>query len=191
MFYFLFVLVSFYTIFTFWFAVSSFREKSSRAGTMGLILSLVMAVALGLYAWAKGMGFLAGSAAETVQLVVGVVLGLFTLSMFLPLGRRPQALLGTKGMKEGEPRRFNQKDTAFSVAHVGGYGPEAARNRWALQSQDPFGGLYWTLVMALRYQVDGKVNPTRTEVSSLQLDDRCDQKIGQNISGLIWWGSRR
>ena len=168
MFYFLMVLVSLYTIFTFWFAVSSFKEKSSRAGTMGLILSLLMAIALGLYAWAKGMGFLAGSAAETIQLVVGVVLGLFTLSMFLPLGRRPQALLGTKGMKEGEPKRFNQKDTAFSVAHVGGYGPEAARNRWALQSQDPFGGLYWTLVMALRYQVEGKVNPTRTEASSLQ-----------------------
>ena len=136
---------------------------------MGLILSLVMAVALGVYAWAKGMGFLAGSAAEIIQLVVGVLLGLFTLSLFLPLGRRPQALLGTAGMKDGEPRRFNQKDTAFSVAHVGGYGPEAARNRWALQSQDPFGGLYWTLVMALRYQVEGKVNPTRTEVSSLQL----------------------
>jgi len=83
--------------------------------------------------------------------------------MFLPLGRNPKALSGTKGMAEGQPEKFNQKDTAFSVAHVGGYGAEAARNRWALQSQDPFGGLFWTLVMGLRYQVDGKLNPQKRQ----------------------------
>lgn len=168
MFYFLSILVSLYAVFTFWFAISSFKEKSSRAGILGLILSLMMAIALSLYVWAMEMGFLAGNTGATIQIIIGVILGIFTLSMFLPLGRRPQALLGTKGMKEGEPMRLNQKDTAFSVAHVGGYGSEAAKNRWALQSQDPFGGLYWTLVMALRYHVDGKVNAKRAEFSSPQ-----------------------
>ena len=75
--------------------------------------------------------------------------------------RNHQALKGTRGMLEGHPERFNQKDTAFNIAHVGGYGPEVARQRWALQSMDPFSGIYWTLVMGLRHQVDGKVNPEK------------------------------
>ncbi len=168
MFYFIFGVVTLYTVFTFWFAVSSFKEGASRAGVMGFALSVLMAFLLALYAWAYAAGLLDGSTSSIIQQVIGVALALFSLLLFLPLGRRPQALLGTKGMKDGESKRFNQKDTAFSVAHVGGYGPEAARNRWALQSQDPFAGLFWTLVMALRYQVEGKVNPKKTEGLSVE-----------------------
>ena len=81
--------------------------------------------------------------------------------MFVPIGRRPEALKGTEGMRSGDPEKFNQKDTAFNIAHVGGYGPEVSKQRWALQSRDPFGGVYWTLAMGLRPQADGKVNPEK------------------------------
>jgi hypothetical protein len=64
-------------------------------------------------------------------------------------------------MRSGDPEKFNQKDTAFNIAHVGGYGPEVSKQRWALQSRDPFGGVYWTLAMGLRPQADGKVNPEK------------------------------
>jgi len=64
-------------------------------------------------------------------------------------------------MREGTPEKFNQKETVFNVAHVGGYGPEIARLRWALQSQDPFRGLFWTLSMGLRNHVDGEVSPRK------------------------------
>jgi reductive dehalogenase len=161
MFYFLLILFSIYTIFTFGFALSSFGEKSVRAGVLGIFTSLVLAGVLSLFVWARGAGHLSGTLAQSIQWIIGVGVALVTLLMFIPLGRNPKALLGTRGMAEGRPEKFNQKDTAFSIAHVGGYGLEAARNRWALQSQDPFGGLFWTLVMGLRYQVDGKVNPNK------------------------------
>ncbi|TET86476.1 MAG: 4Fe-4S dicluster domain-containing protein [Desulfobacteraceae bacterium] len=163
MFSFIFILVSIYTLFTFWFAISSFRENFPRAGILGLIASLIMAVALALYAWAKVAGLLEGSMAQTLQLVFGIVMFLFMLAMFIPLGRNPKALEGAKGMLEGNTEKFNQKDTAFNVAHVGGYGPEVGKQRWALQSRDPFGGIYWTLCMGLRDQADGKVKPKKTE----------------------------
>jgi len=168
MFYFLFVLVSIYILFTFWFAISSFREKARRAGILGFILSLIMTVGLGLYAWARVKGFLLGNVVQTIQIVLGVILTLFTLSIFIPLGRNPKALSGTKGMKEGKPERFNQKDTAFNIAHVGGYGPEKGKQRWALQSRDPFFGIYWTMVMGLRNLAEGKVNPQKREDFSPQ-----------------------
>ena len=161
MFYFLFILMLIYTLFTFWFAISSFKEKTPRVGILGLILSLMMAVALSLYAWARVKGFLSGSVAQNIQIVFGVALALFTLSMFIPFGRDKKALSGTKGMKEGEAERFNQKDTAFNIAHVGGYGPEKGKHRWALQSRDPFSGIYWTLVMGLRGHAEGRVNPEK------------------------------
>lgn len=163
MFFFIFVLVSIYALFTFWFAISSFRENLSRAGILGLIASLIMAIALALYTWAKVTGLLEGSMAQTLQLIFGIIMFLFTLTMFIPLGRNPKALEGTKGMLEGNTERFNQKDSAFNVAHVGGYGPEVGKRRWALQSRDPFGGIYWTLCMGLRGQADGQVNPMKTE----------------------------
>jgi hypothetical protein len=40
--------------------------------------------------------------------------------MFIPLGKKPKALAGTRGMIEGDPERFNQRDTAFNIAHVRG-----------------------------------------------------------------------
>ena len=163
MFYFLFPLISFYTVFSLWFAVASFKEKCIRAALLGMITFLVLAGALSALTWAKGAGHLSNVIAQGIQLIVGAGFAAFTILMFIPLGRNPKALLGTKGMAEGKAEKFNQKDTAFSIAHVGGYGLEAARNRWALQSQDPFGGLFWTLVMGLRYQVDGKVNPNKRE----------------------------
>jgi len=168
MFYFLFILVSIYTIFNFWFAITSFREKALRPGILGLIVSLMMAVSLFLYVWSRSKGLLSGSMAQTIQIVFGVILAMFTISMFIPLGRNPKALSGTTGMAEGRPEKFNQKDTAFNIAHVGGYGPEVAKQRWALQSRDPFGGIYWTLVMGLRGQVDGKVNPEKRKDFSPQ-----------------------
>ena len=160
MFYFIFILVLIYALFTFWFAISSFREKAARAGILGLILSMMMAIGLGLYAWARVKGFLSTSGvAQNIQIVFAVALTLFALSMFIPLGRNKKALSGTKGMKEGNAERFNQKDTAFNIAHVGGYGPEKGKQRWALQSRDPFGGIYWTLVMGLRGHAEGRINP--------------------------------
>ena len=163
MFYFLFILISIYTLFTLWFAIACFKERCIRAGWMGIVAFLVLAFVLSIYSWAKGAGLLSGIVAQSVQWIIGTGLVLFTILMFIPLGRNPRALLGTKAMAQGKPEKFDQKNTAFSIAHVGGYGPEAARNRWALQSQDPFGGLFWTLVMGLRSQVDGKVNPNKTQ----------------------------
>jgi reductive dehalogenase len=97
--------------------------------------------------------------AQTVQVVIGILLVLLTLTLFIPIGRRQEALAGTRGMAEETGERFNQKDTAFNVAHVGGYGADAGRRRWTLMSLDPFGGIFWTLCMGLRGQVDGKVHP--------------------------------
>jgi hypothetical protein len=115
MFYFLFILASIYTIFTFWFALSSFREKALRPGILGLTVSLMMAIALFLYAWATSKGLLSGSMAQTIQLVFGIILALFTISMFIPLGRNPKALSGTTGMAEGTAEKFNQKDTPSTL----------------------------------------------------------------------------
>jgi len=163
MFYFLFTLISIYTLFTFWFAISSFKEKSFRAGILGIIFSLLMAIALAFYAWAWNEGFLSGNVAQTLQFTFGVIMALFTLSLFLPLGRNPKALFGTEAMREGASEKFNQKDTAFNIAHVGGYGPEKGKQRWALQSRDPFGGIYWTMVMGLRGHAEGRINPEKRE----------------------------
>lgn len=187
MFYFILILVSIFTIFSFWFAISSFKEKARRAGILGLIASLLMAVAVAFYilAWAGDM--LSGSTAQTVQLIIGVMLALFTLSMFLPLGRRPEALAGTAGMKEGEEERFNQKDTAFNIAHVGGYGPEIAKRRWALMSQDPFSGMFWALCMGLRGQVDGEVSPEKKNCSSSEMTKEIKDTakyLGADIVGI-------
>jgi hypothetical protein len=160
-FYFNFILVSIFIIFTFWFAITAFKEKAPRGGILALVISIAMAVALGIYVWAKGAGLLSGPIAQGVQIVFGVLLALSTILMFIPMGRNPKALEGTKGMAQGDPEKFNQKDTVFNVAHVGGYGPDVGKKRWALQSQDIFGGIYWTLVMGLRQQVDGKVSPKK------------------------------
>lgn len=168
MFYFVFALVFIYALFTFWFTLSSFREKAIRAGILGLTASSIMATVLVLYAWAKGADLLSNPLTQGIQLVFGLILGLLTILMFVPRGRSPRALSGTQGMVESAPGKFNQKDTAFNVAHVGGYGPKVGKQRWALQSRDPFGGIYWTLVMALRGQVDGKVNPEKKKDFSLQ-----------------------
>jgi reductive dehalogenase len=192
MFYFLFSLVFIYALFTLWFAVTSFREKCARAGILGIVTCLILTGVLIVYAWAQGAGYLSGPGAQSVQLIIGAGLVLFTVLMFLPLGRNPQALKGTKGMAQGQPEKINQKDTAFSIAHVGGYGPEAARNRWALQSQDPFGGLFWTLVMGLRYQVDGKVNPHKEEgYSPDEITGRIKEKAGYLGADLVGITSRK
>lgn len=161
LFYFIFILVSVYTLFTLWFAIGSFKEGCLRAGILGSLLFLAMAAALGLYAWANGAGILSSHMAKGIQYSLGTILTLFTILLFVPLGGNKKALAGTSGMADGVPKKLNQKDTAFSIAHVGGYGHQAAKNRWALQSMDPFGGIFWTLVMGLRYQVDGKINPEK------------------------------
>ena len=161
MFYFIFALVTVFVLFTFWFAISALREKVFRAGILALIFTFIMGTALLFYALAKSSGALSGTLPQVFQFIAGVALGLFTLSLFLPIGRNPKALSGTEGMLEGEPEKFNQKDTAFNVAHVGGYGPDVGKKRWALQSMDPFGGIYWTLCMGLRGQADGKINPKK------------------------------
>ena len=160
MFYVLFTLIALYTLCTLAFAITSFGERCARAGVLGSILFLIMLGLLGLYGEAEATGLLSGTAAQVSQGIMALILLLFTVSLFVPLGRR-KALSGTKGMAAGPPERINQKDTAFSIAHVGGYGPAAARNRWALQSKDPFGGFFWTQAMGLRYQVDGKVASDR------------------------------
>jgi len=160
-FYFSFGIFSIFTLFTFWFALSSFREKAFRACTLGLILAASMAIGLSLYAWAAHKGLLSGAVILVLQYVVTVGAVIFTLTGFIPSGRNPSAFFGTKSMIKEATKKFNQKDTAFNIAHVGGYGPEVAKLRWSLQSQDPFGGLYWTLCMALRNHVDGPVNPEK------------------------------
>jgi reductive dehalogenase len=161
MFTFLFILVSIFALYAFWFGVTVLREKVFRPAILGLLTFLGMAVALAIYAWAHGAGHLSNPVAQVIQIVVALLIVLFTVAMFIPIGRNPKALEGTRGMLEGEPEKFNQKDTAFNVAHVGGYGPDVGKKRWALQSQDIFGGIYWTLVMGLRHQVEGKVNPMK------------------------------
>jgi len=166
MFYFLAILLFIFAAFTFWFAIASFRENERRAGIVGVVAALVMAVVLAVYIWAWTEGALSGSTAEAAQLIIGVILALFVLSLFLPIGRRPEALFGTAGMKVGKAEQFNQKDTAFNIAHVGGYGAKLGKRRWALQSIDPFGGMFFALCMALRKQVDGNVNPTKADCPS-------------------------
>ena len=163
MFYFLFALICIYTFFTLWFAMSAFWEKEPKAGTRGLICSFAMIVFLFFYAQAQANGMLDATLMKAFQGIIAALMVLFTISMFVPIGRRPEALKGTEGMRQGEPERFNQKETAFNIAHVGGYGPEVSKQRWALQSRDPFGGIYWTLVMGLRPHADGKVNPPKQE----------------------------
>jgi reductive dehalogenase len=163
MFYLLFSLICIYAIFTLWFAVSAYWEKEPTAGTRGVILVFGMVVFLFFYAQVQANGLLDSTLMKTLQGIVAALMVLFTISMFVPLGRRREALKGTDGMRQGEPERFNQKDTAFNIAHVGGYGPEVGKQRWALQSRDPFGGIYWTLVMGLRPHADGKVNPKKQE----------------------------
>ena len=158
MFYFLFIFISVFTIFTFWFSHSSFREKAYRASILGLVLSFTLTLSLILYAWANSKGLLSGTTPQIIQSIVAIFAIFFTVALFIPFGRNPTALYGTNGMTEGNKERFNQKDTAFNIAHVGRYGPDVAKLRWSLQSQDPFDGIYWTLVMGLRNQVEGKVN---------------------------------
>ena len=96
-----------------------------------------MTIGLGAYTWAWNVNLLLGEIAQTAQLAVAVIGAVFTVALFLPIGRRPHVLAGTSGMKEGTQEQFNQKDTAFNVAHVGGYGPEAGKRRWALLKRDP------------------------------------------------------
>ena len=129
MFYFNFLFLSIFTLFSLWFSVSSFREKEVRAGVLGLLLSVLLVAALGLYGWAYSSDLISGALMFTGQIAAAVVMSLFTLSMFLPIGRRPEALAGTKGMKVSEGERFNQKDTAFNIAHVGGYGPDVGKEK--------------------------------------------------------------
>ena len=160
-FYFLFALICIYTIFTFWFAMSAYWEKEPKAGTRGVICTVAMLVFLIFYAQAQAGGMLDSTLMKTLQGIFTALMVLFTIAMFVPIGRRPVALKGTEGMRVGDPEKFNQKDTAFNIAHVGGYGPEVSKQRWALQSRDPFGGVYWTLAMGLRPQADGKVNPEK------------------------------
>lgn len=159
MFYFLFTIILIYTIFTLWFAISAYREMEPKAGTRGLIATAGMVAFLVLYALAQANGLLDNRPMQILQGTITVFLYIFTILMFVPIGRRPAALKGTAGMQVEASERFNQKDTAFNIAHVGGYGPDVGKKRWALQSRDPFGGIYWTLVMGLRPHADGKVNP--------------------------------
>jgi reductive dehalogenase len=187
-FYFLFALLAVYTLFGMLFAITSFRERCMRAGILGSTMFLLMIGLLCLYTWAHTMGKLSGGGLLLLQGIVALILVLFTVSLFLPFGRNPKALSGTGGMADGPPERLNQKGTAFSIAHVGGYGQEAARNRWALQSNDPFDGLFWTLVMGLRYQVDGEVNPERKMgISSKQITQNIKDKaryLGADLVGI-------
>ena len=188
MFYFLFTLLAVYTLITLAFAIASFGERCMRAAVLGSVMSLIMLGLLALYGRAEAAGLLSGSVAEVFQGILALILLLLTLSLLVPLGRNQQALSGTKGMAAGPPERINQKDTAFSIAHVGGYGPAAARNRWALQSKDLFGGLFWTQVMGLRYQVDGKVAPDRKGgISPVQMTQDIKDKaryLGADLVGI-------
>ena len=159
MFYFLFIMVLGYTIFTYMFAYACYKENVRRAWIMGLAQAVLMTLGLGLYTLAWTMGLLSSTITQTAQFIVAVVGALFTIFLFLPTGRRPSSLLGTAGLKEGVGEKFNQKNTAFNLAHVGGYGAEAGRRRWSLLKRDPFGGQFWRMTMSLRPQVDGDVNP--------------------------------
>ena len=113
MFYFLFSLLAVYTMFGLAFAITSFRERCLRAGVLGSTTFLFMLGLLGLYGRAQTSGLLSGTTAEVLQGIMALVLLLFTVSLFVPLGRNPKALSGTKGMADGPPVRLNQKDTAL------------------------------------------------------------------------------
>lgn len=188
MFYPLFALLGIYALFTLAFAATCFKEGSRRAGLLGGLAFVLLLALLFFYGSAQGAGLLSGGLAEAVQGVLALGLLLFTVSLFLPLGRNRQALSGTRGMAQGPPERFNQKDTAFNRAHVGGFGPEVGRKRWSLQSRDPYGGIYWTLVMGLRGHVDGKVNPIQGErLSPKEMTARIKEKaryLGADLVGI-------
>ena len=163
MFYFLFILILGYTIFTYMFAYACYAERVPRAFRMGLIQAVLMTLGLGAYAWAWHGNLLMGNVAQMAQLALAGIGTVFTVALFLPIGRRPHVLAGTAGMKvDGQDQeQFNQKDTAFNVAHVGGYGPEAGKRRWELLKRDRFAGQFWGMTMSLRSQVDGNTNPDR------------------------------
>ena len=185
--YILFGLISVYTIFTFWFAVSSLKEKVLRAAIIGFGLSLLMAGGLGVYAWVWWSGLLASGLMQGLQIAAIVILVVSTVLFFAPLGRRPLSLAGTRGMREADGERFNQKETIFNIAHVGGFGPEISKQRWALQSRDPFRGLYWTLAAALRAHVDGKVNPEKKELTPQKITKeikRTARYLGADLVGV-------
>lgn len=183
-----FILIAVFTAFTAGFAVTSLRERERRAGALGLLAALALAGVLAAYGWAWRAGWLASGAAYAAVTVVGVLLTAGTAACFAPFGRNPKALAGTRGMLEGEPERFNQKDTAFNIAHIGAYGEEVSRQRWALQSRDPFGGIYWTMVMGLRNSVDGKVAAERPADQSparlTRLVKRTAKYVGADLVGV-------
>jgi reductive dehalogenase len=157
MFHFLFFQGVLLAAFTAWFTISCFRENTPQAGRRGLTAVALLVVLTGAYAWLHISGRLEGPEMEMLQTAVGVATASFMVSMFLPLGRRPESRKGTAGMRCGPPEKFDQKDTVFNIAHVGGFGRKVAAYRWALQSRDPMGGLYWTLVMGLRNFAEGKI----------------------------------
>ena len=159
MFYLFFIQLFLVTAFTYWFAVSAYRENTPQAGFRGLIAAVLLTILLAVYAWAYFSGLLDDPPAKTIHIIAGLGMTVLHVSMFLPIGKRPDALKGTAGMRVSETERFDQKDTVFNIAHVGGFGKKVATYRWALQSSDPFGGMYWTLVMGLRQFAEGKLNP--------------------------------
>jgi len=187
MFYFLFVIGAIYALFTFWFAVTSYQEKALRAAFLGTLFFGLMAGLLAFYAWLHETGRLEGSLLWNLQVFATLGLALFTLFLFLPTGRNKRALAGTKGMSAGPAENFNQKDTVFNIAHVGGFGPKVGRQRWALQSRDPFGGIFWTLVMGLRGQVDGKISSEKTTLSARENTKRIKETargLGADLVGI-------
>lgn len=56
MFYFIFIFISVYSIFTLWFAINSFKERHIRAGILGVVVLLAMVAFLEIYFWAKEAG---------------------------------------------------------------------------------------------------------------------------------------
>lgn len=180
-FYALFTVVAVFAAFTWWFALSSYREKAARATVLALLLASCMTVALFFYARAAAGTLLLGPASQVVQLILLLAAVLFPLALFVPCGRNRKALLGTAGMRVEATEKFNQKETVFNIAHVGGYGPEVSRLRWSLQSQDPFDGLFWTLSMGLRNHVDGKVQPRKREGFSTREATREIKKAARHL----------
>ncbi|MDE3078340.1 MAG: 4Fe-4S dicluster domain-containing protein, partial [Chloroflexota bacterium] len=72
-------------------------------------------------------------------------------------------------------------------AHVGGYGAKIAKRRWAHLRYEPFGGLFMSLCMGLRRQVDGDVSPEKQACSPAEITKeikRAAKYLGADMVGI-------
>jgi len=96
------------------FFISCLQEKEYRAVAFSAVLLVITAAASIAYILPYRTGFFhtpSGSWIILVVLCYGIVAG---VSLYLPLGRDPLALKGTRGLVAGSPERFDERETVFA-----------------------------------------------------------------------------